>query len=654
MAADIAAEVRDLVGLPERIEARLTSGGAPVRSLAFNSAGTLLAAGTAAGGIALFDYQTRGLAARLEGGHAGDAAVTALLWSADGRLLLSGAADGTLAGWDVAAGACSFQRQLPAGGGAVIQLAWAGAPGQQQEGGAQQPPTAQQQQAQQAQRAQQGQQRLGEGAALISRASGPALLLSLQEGSEPRELPMVAVEPEARSGGSSSRGSATAGDAAGPGGQVAVPSPDGEVIYAGCRGALLVLRRSDLALLDVHKIEGAPRILGLQLHPSGKRLLVSTADLHLRTFLLHRPGRRQPLRGDRRLAQAAASWPCSHPSASTLTAASTGSAAAGAAGSREGSEQREVPSPEQWAEQSLQEARQLVAHPSRFRHSLFFGDGHAWLTLQADFQGEGGTRGRPYRCAAYCADGEYVAAACESGGLLVQLWEAECELRLNAVLEGRGSTRDGILALCWHPSPAPMQLLTLSTAGHIDVWAKAFTENWSAFAPDFRELKVNDEYVEPEDEFDANPKPEEGAAKAEAAARQAAAEAEGTDGIDIGTPEQLLLASTGAQGPLLHLPMRLKPDPAAVPAEDEGEAAREEGGGAAGAANGAPAVAVEPQRGGDAVAGTAGTAHAAGGTDGAAAAAPAEPAAAAQQAAGDGATQTAENGEAGAKRQRIK
>lgn len=39
------------------------------------------------------------------------------------------------------------------------------------------------------------------------------------------------------------------------------------------------------------------------------------------------------------------------------------------------------------------------------------------------------------------ADGEYVAAACESCGLLVQLWEAECELRLNAVLEARGSSR---------------------------------------------------------------------------------------------------------------------------------------------------------------------------------------------------------------------
>lgn len=174
------------MGLPERLEARLSSG-APARSLAFNPAGTLLAAGTADGRIALFDYQTRGLAVHLEGGHARDAAVTALLWSSDGRTLLSGAADGTLAGWDVAAGACSWQQQLPAGGGAVVQLAWAGDPAQcdeqtqqAQQGSTQQPPSAPVRQS-------------GEDTVLASRASGPALLLSLQGGSDPRELPMVAV-----------------------------------------------------------------------------------------------------------------------------------------------------------------------------------------------------------------------------------------------------------------------------------------------------------------------------------------------------------------------------------------------------------------------------------------------------------------------------
>lgn len=36
--------------------------------------------------------------------------------------------------------------------------------------------------------------------------------------------------------------------------QVAVASPDGQLIYAGSRGALVVLRRSDLVLLDACKV----------------------------------------------------------------------------------------------------------------------------------------------------------------------------------------------------------------------------------------------------------------------------------------------------------------------------------------------------------------------------------------------------------------
>jgi hypothetical protein len=34
------------------------------------------------------------------------------------------------------------------------------------------------------------------------------------------------------------------------------------------------------------------------------------------------------------------------------------------------------------------------------------------------------------------------------------------------------------------------------------VWAKVYEESWTAFQPDFKELKENREYVEREDEFD--------------------------------------------------------------------------------------------------------------------------------------------------------
>ena len=45
----------------------------------------------------------------------------------------------------------------------------------------------------------------------------------------------------------------------------------------------------------------------------------------------------------------------------------------------------------------------------------------------------------------------------------------------------------------------------MSMSGVIYLWAKDYTENWSAFAPDFKELEENEEYVEREDEFDIMP-----------------------------------------------------------------------------------------------------------------------------------------------------
>lgn len=158
-----AAGVEDLIGLPERIEEVLST--VPATCMAFNGFGTLLAAGRDGGGVALYDWQTRGVAATLKGGHPDSTHVSALLWSADGRMLLSGGDDGSLAAWDVASG---LPRRLASlGGGAVVQLDWAG-------GRKPQP---------------QGQE---EGEVLVSLAAGPAHLLCLRTG-EAQPLPMLTI-----------------------------------------------------------------------------------------------------------------------------------------------------------------------------------------------------------------------------------------------------------------------------------------------------------------------------------------------------------------------------------------------------------------------------------------------------------------------------
>lgn len=94
-------------------------------------------------------------------------------------------------------------------------------------------------------------------------------------------------------------------------------------------------------------------------------------------------------------------------------------------------------------------------------------------------------------------DGSYlVGSGDKKNKHQIYLWSVQ-EKTLDTVLEGPDIS---IWHMAWRPYRA--NLLSLADGGKILIWAKDYVENWSSFAPGFRELQHNEEYVEAEDEFD--------------------------------------------------------------------------------------------------------------------------------------------------------
>ncbi|XP_038893423.1 protein RBL [Benincasa hispida] len=122
------------------------------------------------------------------------------------------------------------------------------------------------------------------------------------------------------------------------------------------------------------------------------------------------------------------------------------------------------------------------------------------LTLFREFQ-DSITR-MHWKAPCFSGDGEWVVGGSASKGEhKIYIWDRAGYLV--KILEG---PKEALIDLGWHPVH-PI-VVSVSLTGLIYIWAKDYTENWSAFAPDFKELEENEEYVEREDEFDLNPETE--------------------------------------------------------------------------------------------------------------------------------------------------
>jgi len=107
--------------------------------------------------------------------------------------------------------------------------------------------------------------------------------------------------------------------------------------------------------------------------------------------------------------------------------------------------------------------------------------------------------------ASFSSESEHVIGTANSAtDHLIYIWDMHGHL---VTILGQGNkVKDGAVHFACHPTRPILACCARSGAAYI--WTKRYSENWSAFAPDFKELEENEEYAEKEDEFDIKPQDE--------------------------------------------------------------------------------------------------------------------------------------------------
>ena len=421
---------------------------------AFNRRGTLLAAGTAAGVVEIWDFETRAVARELFDASAArrrersepsgsdppsggldsgfeptpvGAAVLSVHWSVDGARIIASCADGSVTVWDVRESDVVFRATFDA---PLHDVRFS--------------PT-------------------NASLALAAPSDDGPMTFALGRGRRRAPLPTMPGHVDVPSLVCRIPSAGVVRENASPG--HAVFSASGaHAFVAGARGVVTVVETATGDIVQACKVPDTALIKRLELSVCGKHLLVLGNGRTVASYDVDERGGAARLRD--------------------------GAASLGDAG-----ETRKPPSSvnafalvenEHTDDERDDDAQDDVAKNQK--------DG---VLIPARVFAHAASRGQ-WSAAAFSHDARFVAAASSGGAHELHVWRRETGV-VRCVAVGAEASK-GVAQIVPHPTRA--LFVCLGSNGVMYVWSRAFAEKWSAFEPGFVELDDNEAYVEREDEFD--------------------------------------------------------------------------------------------------------------------------------------------------------